>query len=308
MSNNNVKKIVVTGAGGFLGRNLVEALKVKEEYFVAALSSRGEELQEMNTSYNVRYYHKDAIFSDKGEGILNGAMVVNCAFPRNSRGIEMADGLQYIQRLFDRAKECRVKAIINISSQSVYCQTREETATEETPVCIESPYAVGKYMTELMLESICKGTVIAYTNLRMASLIGPGFDQRIVNRLVKQAVAGEQLCVIQNDQRFGFFDVEDAVRAVIAVLNTDYCVWNGVYTVGNAQNYSIEEIAHCIETLFARKHIEFPGIKIEVRQGKSNSTVGYQLMNMDTGFKPEIDITCSILKILNKEMDKEIAI
>ena len=99
----------------------------------------------------------------------------------------IADGLKYIQSVFEKSVEGNAAVIVNISSQSVYSQKRTEAATEETPVCLESPYAVGKYAVELMLESICRGSKTRYTNLRMASLIGPGFDQRIVNRLVRQA-------------------------------------------------------------------------------------------------------------------------
>ena len=247
MNSDNLKKVVVTGAGGFLGSNLVRVLNDREEYFVYALSSRGDELQQNNTHPNMRYCHKDSIFFDEEGCILEDAIVVNCAFPRNSTGTKMADGLRYIQRLFDRSKECGVRAIINISSQSVYSQAREEAATEETPVCLESPYAVGKYATELMLESVCKGKNIKYTNLRMASLIGPGFDQRIVNRFVKQAYEGEPIHINISDRRFGFLAIEDAVSAIIALIDKKDVLWKSVYTVGNAESYSIDEIVENVK-------------------------------------------------------------
>lgn len=299
MSSDNIKKIVVTGAGGFLGSNLVEALKEKSEYFVYSLSSRGKELQELNPSKNILYCHKNAVFSDEGEQILRNAIVVNCAFPRNSTGTEMADGLRYIQRLFDRSKECGVKAIINVSSQSVYSQTREKPATEETPVCLETPYAVGKYATELMLESMFRGTGIVYTNLRMASLIGPGFDQRIVNRLVKQAFLGEKLSMIKSNQRFGFLDIEDAVRAIFSLFTIDLSQWKPVYTVGNAEGCSIEDIVQCIKRVFDKTGLPISDICVKSGDGTSHTGVAYHLLFEDTGFQPMIGLDNSVQRILN---------
>lgn len=303
MSSDKAKKVVVTGACGFLGSNLVEALKEKEGYFVYALSSHGDKLQKSNASRNIQYCHKDAISSDGGNLILKDAIVVNCAFPRNSTGTGMADGLRYIQQLFDRSKECGTRAIINISSQSVYSQTREEPATEETPVCLESPYAVGKYMTELMLESVCKGAGIMYTNLRMASLIGPGFDQRIVNRLVKQALEGENLQVIKSNRKFGFFDVEDAVTAILTLINRDIFEWKAVYNVGGFECYTIDEIVYCIRDVFRKKKLPIPQICLEDGTGEGNTAVDYQLYHIDIGFTPTVNLSESVETIINEIID-----
>ena len=140
MSMSDIKKVIITGASGFLGSNLVEEMKKKEEYFVYALSSHVEETGELSIKQNTQYHYKDVIFSHEGEEILKNAIIINCAFPRNSTGTGMADGLRYLQRLFVRSKECGVKSFINISSQSVYSQTREDcdrrnTGVSRKPVC-----------------------------------------------------------------------------------------------------------------------------------------------------------------------------
>ena len=237
------KKIVITGASGFLGSHLVERLKDDERFKVYALSSKPEELRERLCGTNVEYVHKDEMDAE----MMKNSIVINCAYPRNSTGTAIADGLKYIQNVFETAVESGAAAIINISSQSVYSQQRTEAATEETPVCLESPYAVGKYAVELMLESICKGSETRYTSLRMASLIGPGFDQRIVNRFVKQALEMGKLTVKRNQQRFGFFDVEDAISGIAAMLGTDEKTWRPVYNLGDVGSYTLVEIAETVK-------------------------------------------------------------
>ena len=264
----NLKKIVITGASGFLGSHLVERLKGDKRYEVYALSSRSGELREKIGGNNIKYFHKDIVTSDLAREILKDAIIINCAYPRNSTGIAIADGLKYIQGVFESAVVNKAGAIINISSQSVYSQHRTKPATEETPLCLESSYAVGKYLVELMLESDCKGSVTRYTNLRMASLIGPGFDQRIVNRFVKQAYSGEVLHVVINDQRFGFLDIEDAVGAIISLIEREVILWRTLYTVGTGEGYSVKEIAESVKRVFEKLGLVFPEIDIKQDEKK----------------------------------------
>ncbi|WP_316268710.1 NAD(P)-dependent oxidoreductase [Claveliimonas bilis] len=293
-----MKKIIVTGATGFLGSNLIEELIDQDGYYVYAFSSRGDELQKDNKSGNVHFFHKDSLFSEDLSEILKDAFIINCAFPRNSTGTGMADGLRYIHNVFSISRTAGAKAIVNISSQSVYSQKRNELATEMTQVCLESPYAVGKFATELMLEDACRGTKMVYTNLRMASLIGPGFDQRIVNRLTKQALEGEAILVVRSNQHFGFLDIEDAVRAILALINTSTNTWKPIYNVGNGKEYSIEDIVKCISYVFNENNLNAPKICIKEGDGYGSTGVSYQSLNCDTGYKPEIMLEDSVRQIL----------
>lgn len=294
----NHKKVVITGASGFLGSHLVERIKSDKQYEVYALSSRSNELKEKIGGKNIEYLHKDIVTSSLAPEILKDAVVINCAYPRNSTGTAIANGLKYIQGVFESAVDDGAAAIINISTQSVYSQQRTEAATEATPVCLESPYAVGKYAVELMLESICKGRETSYTNLRMASLIGPGFDQRIVNRFVKQAYSGEMLQVVINNQRFGFLDIEDAVGAIISLINREDIHWKTIYTVGTGEGYSVKEIADSVKHVFDKLGLTFSEIDIKHDEKAGGTVVDYHQINMDTGFKPVHSLEETIHRIL----------
>ena len=275
---NRPEKIIITGASGFLGTHLVRRLKDDKRFLVSALSSRHEELQE-KLGGNVRYLYKDALGDSGAADLLHGAIIVNCAYPRNSTGTEMAEGLRYIQRVFECAADHKASAIINISSQSVYSQKRTAAAAENTAACLESPYAVGKYGVELLLESICKGTETRFTSLRMASLIGPEFDQRIVNRLVKQALLSGRITVKNNQQEFGFFDVEDAVSYLVTMLDSDPEKWKPVYNIGKNETYSLAEIAQVIKETIERssgKSVEIVELSGDEKTNSGLSTVLFQ--------------------------------
>lgn len=297
----NKTKVVITGASGFLGRNLIAYLDENDKYVIYALSSQSKVLQEKSRYKNVKYYDKNAIFTNQDKLILENAILVNCAFPRNSTGTGMADGLKYIQGVFLKAKECKAKAVINISSQSVYSAKRETAATEETPVCLENTYAVGKYATELMLESLLQGTDIYFTNIRLASLIGPGFDQRIVNRFVSYALESDCLHVKRNWQVFGFLDVEDAVNALSRVLDKDCSSWNTVYNLGPIGGYSLENLSNSVKKVIKQKTDNDIRIEINESDEMSNSTLDANRFYKDFGYTPQVSIETSILKIANEK-------
>lgn len=289
----NCKKIVITGASGFLGSHIVGRMKDDERYEVYALSSKANDLKEKLGGENIEYIHKDSLDAE----ILKDSIVINCAYPRNSTGTAIADGLKYIQRVFMTAEESGAAAITNISSQSVYSQQRTNAATEETPVCLENSYAVGKYAVELMLDSICKGSRTRYTSLRMASLIGPGFDQRIVNRFVKKLIAHESITVVKQPKQMGFLDVEDAVGAIIAVTESSMQGWKTVYNVGNGRGYTVEEIYNLVAAEL-KEQIDITQTVFEIGEETSSLAVSCDRLRKDTGFIPTIDLSESIRRII----------
>lgn len=288
-----MKKIVITGASGFLGKNLIEKLQNDENYCIYALTSKCIK----EKSLNVHYYDKNIIDSPNAEDIFKDAVIINCAYPRNSTGLEIADGLNYIQRLFTVCKKFNAKAVINISSQSVYSQKREFPADEETEVCLESPYAVGKYATELLAESIFSEGQTSYTNLRMASLIGPGFDQRIVNKFVKQAIIDKRINVVENRQKFGFLDISDAVKAIISLVNCESVLWENIYNLGNDSSYSLICIANEIKKFLFDEYRIVVELEVTKDDKYSNSSLDSKKFNTQFDFIGQCSLKESIVKI-----------
>lgn len=295
----NDKKIVITGASGFLGSHLLENLIQIRGYRIFALSSKPNELKTLMGGQEVEYMFKDAINGESERDIFEGAIVINCAYPRNYIGEEIANGLKYIQEVFESAVRNRAEAIINISSQSVYSQQRTEMATEDTPVCLENTYAVGKYAVELLLESICNGTETHYTNLRMASLIGPGFNQRIVNRLVIKIMQHEKITIVRQEKRMGFLDIDDAVEAIVSMLKMPDKSWKSIYNVGNAKGYTVESIYKSIASILSGE-IKSNNLIIENGSDISTTEVSFERLHNDTGFTPKVTLDESIKKIISK--------
>ena len=296
--------IIITGASGFLGRNLIGRVQ-RDGYFgnesgsparLIGFSSSPEKLWERFPFDSAEFHDREKIDDAELRSIWKGAIVVNCAFPRNHSGTEMAEGLSYIKRVFEVAAGNGAAAVINISSQSVYAADRPEAAREDTPLCLGNCYAVGKYAVELMLESICEKTGTAFTSVRMASLIGPDFDPRIVNRFVRQALRDGVITVKRNRQQFGYFDIEDAADALMAMLVSDPSKWRKVYNLGGKGTCTLTDMAEAVKkACSAVREVE---IKTTDGTEYANSGLKADLFYRDFGFDPGVTLDQSVEKIV----------
>ena len=287
------KKIILTGASGFLGRNLLKCFSSDSTVQVYALTSKPSLMGQDFASDNVVFADRAFLLdSEEAPSVVEGAILVNCAFPRNTDGISMAKGLKYINDLFCAAKKNRAKAVINISSQSVYSQKRDSVADETTELNLESVYATGKYASELMLNAICD--TIPHSNLRLSSLIGPSFDQRITNKLIDNVITTRSAVINISERRFGFMDVTDAARAIDALTQIEPGAWKQTYCVGTGYSYSTQEISERIVEL-AEELLGFsPEIITKRTEEYGNTAVSGDLLKKDTGYENWLSLEDSL--------------
>ncbi len=289
------KTVMVTGAGGFLGRNLVTKL-MSCGHSVYAVTSKGEaELGVSGLSAVVGNRDFEAIGA-----LLDGTDVLfNCAFPRNVDGYQLAEGMDYLQRLFEIAGKSRVGAVVNISSQSVYSQTRTEPAREDAPVCLESKYAVAKYASEQLLDAYCKE--VPHTNIRLASLIGPGFDQRVVNKMADHALTCGLIEVMDNGSRFGFLDVDDAADGLTKMCSQmSVSLLEPVYNLGTDGAFALSDLASEVVRAFSRRGREVGIAYSESQQGTPlNTSLDASLFSHAFSWKSSRTIQASVAKIVD---------
>lgn len=296
-----MKKYLIAGAGGFLGSEIVHQLKDRKEVQIIALTSQESKMRHLCLdTENIMLKGRNAVFEQEID-LSDVDVLINCAFPRNVDGSQMAGGLQYISNLLEIAVAGGVKAVINVSSQSVYSQSRIVSASETTELSLETKYAVGKYATELMTNCISRD--IPHTNIRMASLIGAGFDQRLVNKFVQQVLAGNNLCIRGGKQLFGFLDVRDAASAVIvAAENSD---WSEVYNLGPERSYSLLEIAECVQNVADESGLLKTEIELAATDDWQNSDVNSAKFRKQFNWEEQFDLKETIRWILNVCKERE---
>lgn len=207
--------------------------------------------------------------------------------------------MDFIQKIIEKAASDQVGAVINVSSQSVYSQQRTSPADESFPIVLESKYAVGKYWSELFVNTVCRN--IRHTNLRMASLIGAGFNQRITNKFAAKVIASEQIMIAGGEQLFGFLDVRDAAAGIIKVVLSDG-IWNEVYNLGTNSGYTLRQIAEAVAEQGTDFGYKAPKLECFSSDEWHNSSIICNRFMNDFSWTPEYDLRStinSIFKSLN---------
>ena len=291
--------ILVTGAGGVLGRELVERLIKREKCHIIAL-----ELTKKNLPIDFFYNDRTECYDNQEwkEGRLPWNtidVIVHCAFARSSNGRLLAESLEFTKELFSQAVENNVSAIINISSQSVYGRSQPPLWTEKTPVSPEPPdtfYALAKYASELLALSICNtsNSKTTVTNLRLASLSGRGMEERLTSKFVKSALEGRPIKLIGGQQTMAYMDVRDAAEGIIALMSTDTSKWKDVYNFGNQFRHSIKEITETVARI-SKRYTNNP-VKVEIEEKDVHLDMGMDstLFYTDTNWVPEHDLESMI--------------
>lgn len=285
-----MKKIIVSGAGGFLGNTIVEYCIKETDFEIYAVTSRCNTLSSVfEDAKGLHVFDRDTSLAGY---VDNATILINCAFPRNADGVQMADGLRYTANLMQEVIGAGCGGVINISSQSVYSQKRIKPADEDAELNLESKYAVEKYAVELMVATICAG--VPHTNIRLASMIGNRFEQRFTNKMVKQVLSGNAINIVESNSQFEFLDVLDAAAAVGMLLMSDCNAWEEVYNLSASQAYTLMEIAEVIAQIGSNVIGRDIPVKVDGVGEWQNSSLNCDRFMRQFGWKPQYRLTDTI--------------
>ena len=292
-----MKRLVISGAGGFLGTAIIKRAQNYPDINIVAISSN-------ISKYTVQNYKRCQVIStdrflNEGFNFEEYDVMINCLFPTNADGYKMANGLEKVFKMISTAKDYGIGTFINISSQSVYDSKRAQAAKEDDILSLENAYAVGKYSSEMFCNQVLREC--PHTNIRLSSLLGVGYDQRIVNRMIDQALLGNELSVIGGMQRYGFLDVRDAAAGILKMVVSDSSKWDEVYNLGRMESYSLIDI---VELIIEQLKLHGVNAKYIVKDGidKRNSAIdGHKFME-SFKWNAEIPLSKTIDDIILSKM------
>lgn len=293
-----MKRIVITGGTGQVGHRLARQLARNGLSVTAIGSDPAVTVQVLgNAAASVRCLA--ASDHEAVAGALSGAdMLFHCAFARGHEGHALARSLDYASGVFSLACAGGTEAIVNLSSQSVYGSVRANASTEEDPVNPGDRYALAKYASERLLAAIATGTSTRHTQVRLASLIGDGMDERLVTKFVAQAMAGKPLRIQGGAQRFAFLDMEDAIAGLALMTTLPPGDWKPVYNLAPVADTSLLEIAEAVASGVEVATGRNVAIEISAEGNQQEAALDGRSFARDFNFVPRRGIHASIAGII----------
>ncbi len=254
------KKILVTGADGFIGSHLVEML-VDQGYDVKAFTlynsfgSWGwldtldkEKLQnievfmgDVRDPYGVREAMKGC------DVVLHLAALIAIPYSYHSPDTYIDTNVKGTLNIVQAAKDLGVERVVHTSTSEVYGTAQFVPITEEHPLQGQSPYSASKIGADQIALSFQKSFDTPVTVLRPFNTYGPRQSSRaVIPTIITQLAAGKRTIKLGSlTPTRDFSYVKDTARGFIEAAKCDKAVGE-VVNVGSGFEISIGETAKLI--------------------------------------------------------------
>lgn len=234
------ESVLVTGASGFIGRNLLPALK-EANYQTVALDRRVSPLTDPAKL-------KTAVEGKKA--VIHLAGVVKS----NSPDLIKANLVSTISLLEAISLSATPPLFVLASTFAVYAP-QDLALTEKTPVKPRNLYGLSKKWAEETTVSYASHYGIPYFILRFANVYGPGmpaFAHSVVATFVELARKKKTITINSDGkQTRDFIYIDDVTEAIVLCLSTKERNWT--INICSGQEISLNEVVKELEKLGGRK-------------------------------------------------------
>lgn len=242
-----MEKLLFTGGTGFLGKNIRPILEKSYEVTTCGIS------QDDQIKVNLA---KDVPMLDKRYDVVLHACGKAHIVPKTEEERKSFYDINYngTVHLCKALEKVGVpKALVFISTMSVYGSVRGNMSTEETPLCGDTPYADSKIQAERYLTEWSKINNVILGILRPSLLAGRDAPGNL-GAMVKGIRTGMYFSVAGGKARKSVLMVDDIARLVPLIAEK-----GGVYNVCDDHNPSFGELEATIaKQLGKSKPINIP--------------------------------------------------
>ncbi len=242
-------RIFVTGASGFVGRNLVQQLVAKGHVATALLLPGEPDIE----GPGVRCVRGDITAASTLDGLFQGhdavvhlaGAVADGLTQREAHRLNVA-GTDNVARTALREGVTR---FIHMSTVAVYGREPGVRLHEERPLCpTGDPYGDTKLLAERLLRELALEGALELTVLRPTVIYGPG-DGRFLPRLVANLFSGQARLIGTGLQTVDAVHVDDVVGFILQTLDNYWCI-GSTYNLNHPSNPSWKDFVGAVaETL-----------------------------------------------------------
>jgi nucleoside-diphosphate-sugar epimerase len=269
-------KILVTGAAGFIGHNVVRFLE-KQDHEIFGLDNRTnygfipQDEAEYLFKERARRVHTFPMVGDIRDnddvqqrvGMFGIKTIVHLAsFPRQ-KVVEQNPALASevmstgLINLLEAARTHQIKRFVYISSSMVYGDF-ESDVTEDAVCNPVGQYGIMKYMGEQLVKDYARRYGFEYVIIRPSAVYGEyDVEDRVVSKFMLGAMRGETLKVKGAGEVLDFTYVEDAAMGITQAATSPRAA-NKIYNITRSSEkvYTLKDAAELAIAIAGRGQIE----------------------------------------------------
>jgi len=267
MPQNNFKRILVTGADGFIGSHLVESLvfagyDVRAFVLYNSFNSWGwldksddiikEKIEIFSGDIRDPYGVKKAM--DGCDAVIHLAALIAIPYSYYSPETYVDTNIKGTLNILQAARELSVKKIIHTSTSEVYGTAKYVPMDENHPIVGQSPYSATKIAADQLAYSFYASFNLPITIARPFNTYGPRQSSRaVIPTIISQLVQANnkiELGSLAPTRDFNY--IQDTVNGFISILEAEN-IDGEIINLGSGYEISIRDTVNLIAKLMNKE-------------------------------------------------------
>ncbi len=307
-----MKKILVTGAGGFIGSHLVEELLAKGFYVKAFVRYNSKNnwgwLESINQNPNLEIHtgdirDYDSVFNALRDcdSVFHLAALIGIPYSYVSPIAYIKTNIEGTYNILEASKNLKIKNVLITSTSETYGTAQYVPIDEKHPLVGQSPYSATKIAADQLAISYYRSFNLPVKIVRPFNTYGPRQSARaVIPTIISQILSGQTKIALGNlsptrDLTF----VKDTVKGFIEIYKSKK-LFGEVTNIGMNTEISVGELVELISKLMDKKII-VDSKEARIRPG--NSEVERLVCNnsklvSSTVWKPDYDLSSGLLETI----------
>lgn len=291
-----MKKVIVTGANGFIGAAVCRELSVQGAEVIAIVREYGEQITSMKTNNRLRIVHCDfadfgklaELIPDRDIDVFYHFAWIGSAGPLRGEADVQVNNVQYTCNTVRACAALGCRRFVFASSIMEY-EIMAAMAADAAPG-INTLYCSAKLAADYMARTMAGFLGVAYLRAVISNVYGPGErNPRLVNTSLRKMLRGEHCAFSAGEQIYDFIYITDAAKIFARIGEMGKP--NKTYYIGSQNPKPLKEylleMRDCVDPSIpiGLGEIPFHGVSLTYQEFDINA------VKDDTGFIPEVSFT-----------------
>ncbi|MBC7758529.1 MAG: GDP-mannose 4,6-dehydratase [Phormidesmis sp. FL-bin-119] len=265
------KRVLITGAAGFIGCNLIRSLLQDGRYYIVGLDNFDAFYSRTEKEKNIASFFRDPNFlfyegdirNNSGLDVLGDIDVIVHLAAKAGVRPSIKDPILYqevnvggTQNLLEFARRRKITQFVFASSSSVYGINKQIPWSEDDKLMPISPYASTKLSCEMLGNVYSHLYGIRFLALRFFTVYGPGQRPDLaIHKFFKSIINGEAIPVFgDGSSSRDYTYVGDTVKGIEAAISYESSNFE-IINLGNHRSITLSDLILAIENSCGKKAI-----------------------------------------------------